>query len=404
MTRMRARITCKSKQTDVDSRIGAFEVQVAFRNSKGEILTELLHSKLLSRHWPSRSVMEKKLKAFILTSGIAVHPLYDPNSHSDGIGLDGLGPYPTGFVEWEETPLAETFWVFPTAGCAPLPAFASAPTPLEMLRNPELGSLPTPVVPRKKTGGFINLNCNMANVENVENKSLAVQWVFDARSVPGIIEKPPVVYQAVPPPSAPTLKRRPLSASATKSSSASNLANVCAKQLSPRASEKTCSTASDETEEVEPKEDDDSVDHESSSCSKSTADELKAILCKNISKGRENMTSVPYIGALVISKGIVAAETIACCTLLRRAVISLCVSKHSVSHVTTASSASIDVAAIFDGLDRRKCGTLNIADIDAILTLLQNRKPSALAARLVMLSIGKIYMPASILLNKKLTQ
>ena len=392
---MRARITCKSKQTDIDSRIGAFEVQVAFRNSKGEILTELLHSKLLSRHWPSRSVMEKKLKAFILTSGIAVHPLYDPNSHSDGIGLDGLGPYPTGFVEWEETPLAETFWVFPAAGYTPLPAFASAPTPLEMLRNPELVSQiasPTPLVPRKKTGGFINLNCNMANVENIENKSLAVQWVFDARSVHGIVAKPPVIHQAIPPPSEPTLKRRPLSASATKPASASNLAKVCAKQLSPRSSEKTCSTASDETEEAEPQKYDDSADHESISCIKSTSDELKAVLCKNVSKGRENMPSIPYVGALLISKGIVAAETIACCTLLRRAIISLCISKHSANHVATAASASIDVAAIFDSLDRQKSGALHIADIDAILTLLQNREPSALATRLVMLSIGKMNM------------
>ena len=58
---MKAKITSKCKHTDVDSRIGAFEVQVAFKDSDGVIFTELLHSKLASRHWPNKSAMEKKL-------------------------------------------------------------------------------------------------------------------------------------------------------------------------------------------------------------------------------------------------------------------------------------------------------------------------------------------------------
>lgn len=391
VTRMRARITSKCKQTDADSRIGAFEVQVAFKNAKGDVLTELLHSKLLSRHWPCRSLMEKKLKAFILSSGIAIHPLRDPSTHSDDFGSDGLGPYPMGSVEWEETPLAETFWVFPAFAQAPPIVFASAPTPLEMLRTAESGSdvtVPTPVVRRRKTGGFLNLNCNMANVENVDNKSLNVQWVFDARSVPGIIEKPPVVYQAVPPPSAPAPRRRPLSASATRTAPASNLAQTNTKEPS----EKTCSTATDETEDEQALVEEESESFEACPSNRSTAEQLKIRLCENVPKDRENLPLLPYLGSLVMSRGILAAETIACCALLRRAFVSLTVSMHSASHVTTAASVSIDVAAIFKGLDQRKVGTLNSIDIDDLLTLLQNRKCSALVVKLVMLSIGKILL------------
>lgn len=47
----KANITPTSSTTDVNSRIGAFEIQVGYKNEKGEIYSELLHSKLASRTW-----------------------------------------------------------------------------------------------------------------------------------------------------------------------------------------------------------------------------------------------------------------------------------------------------------------------------------------------------------------
>ena len=49
VTRFKANITPKSKISDVDSRIGAFEIQVAYRSQTGFVHVEVLHSKLTSR-------------------------------------------------------------------------------------------------------------------------------------------------------------------------------------------------------------------------------------------------------------------------------------------------------------------------------------------------------------------
>jgi hypothetical protein len=49
--KFKANITPTSSTTDANSRIGAFEIQVGYKNEKGVIFSELLHSKLASRTW-----------------------------------------------------------------------------------------------------------------------------------------------------------------------------------------------------------------------------------------------------------------------------------------------------------------------------------------------------------------
>ena len=58
-------ITARSRATDDMSRIGALEVQIAFLGTKGPVHTELLHSKLKTRRWPGKSVVEKRMTSFL---------------------------------------------------------------------------------------------------------------------------------------------------------------------------------------------------------------------------------------------------------------------------------------------------------------------------------------------------
>ena len=84
----------------VGSRIGAFEVQIAYRNSKNELQLDLLHSKLVTRRWPSKTVLEKRIRAFVSQCSIPTFSTFD-GSYGDGYGSDGLGSYPIGNAAWE---------------------------------------------------------------------------------------------------------------------------------------------------------------------------------------------------------------------------------------------------------------------------------------------------------------
>lgn len=64
VTRFPADITAKTRETDANSRVGAFEIQVAYRGADNSIHTEVLHSKLSTRRWPSKQVVEKRFRSF----------------------------------------------------------------------------------------------------------------------------------------------------------------------------------------------------------------------------------------------------------------------------------------------------------------------------------------------------
>jgi hypothetical protein len=396
VTRIRARITSKSKTTDVDSRIGAFEVQAAFRNSGGEICTELLHSKLLTRHWPSKSGMEKKLKDFILKSGIATHPLYVENSSSDGEGSDGLSPYPLGHVEWEETPLSSTTWMYPVAEEATA-AVVVTPNPLDLLKMIDTAPQVVSSVQVKGNSNNVDLNYNMGNCDDPESKSLNIQWVFDAREIPGIVAKgPQSIFQiqatATPAPVAMPPKGRPLSAGTSKKTSA--LDYLTSKGISQTVSKVSVISAikSESYKETSVKQDllkpeNDDTDSEVDA-NISIPLQLKATVFRNLPKDIKDEPLVPYDPMVLVTKGIVAAETIASCQLLRHAVMKL-YTPHIINGISNTKIQVADYSSVFEGLDQRKAGTLNIFDIDYTLTLMQNRRCSDEAIRLVMLSLGK---------------
>jgi len=65
-----AKVTKKSKQSDTNSRVGAFEIQIAYKDSADSLQFDLLHSKLKSTRWPSKSVIEKRLQAFLVKSNV----------------------------------------------------------------------------------------------------------------------------------------------------------------------------------------------------------------------------------------------------------------------------------------------------------------------------------------------
>jgi hypothetical protein len=368
---MRARITTKCKHTDADSRIGALEVQVAFKDSKGVVLSDILHSKLQSRHWPSKASMEKKLKAFLIQSRISVHPPVDPDPCAPGIGTDGIGCYPVGFVSWEETPLADAMWMFPA----------------------------------NRSVGTVELNCRFEKVENPESKSLNIQWVFDARQVPGTVQAPPVVHEPLPPvPSAPNnaRPRRPQSAAAARPVSSHKAAETLAKlnAKSPYSSdpeEKLVASSPRGPQDLG------KLGSNDGSQAEAILNLLKTMASKNAPNGGENEQLLPYDIGVLVKRGVIVAETISCCVLLRQSVVGVCVAQMegSGSHARSSSSSSSGsgssdsiegcMASIFQSLDQRGVGVLCMNDIDSLLTHLQNRRCSDQALRLVMLSMGKGY-------------
>lgn len=361
---MRARITTKCKHTDADSRIGALEVQVAFKDSKGVVLSEILHSKLQSRHWPSKASIEKKLKAFLVQSRIPVHPPQDPDPCAPGLGTDGIGSYPVGFVQWEETPVADTLWMFPAT----------------------------------RSVGTVELNCKFEKVESPESKSLNIQWVFDARSVPGTAQAPPVVHEPLPPvPSAPNnaRPRRPQSAATAKPISshkaAETLARLNAKSPYSSGTEESKLAASSPRGPL----DLGKLGSNDGSQAETVLNLLKTMASKNAPNGGENEQLLPYDIGVLVKRGVIVAETISCCVLLRQSVVGVCVAQMEGSHARSSSGCgALDsmegcMASVFQTLDQRGIGALCIKDIDSLLTHLQNRRCSDQALRLVMLSIGE---------------
>ena len=66
-----------------NTRIGAFEIQVAYKDSAGFISYDLLHSKLMSTRWPSKTVVEKRLKAFLTKQKMQYMPTTQTNGANE---------------------------------------------------------------------------------------------------------------------------------------------------------------------------------------------------------------------------------------------------------------------------------------------------------------------------------
>jgi hypothetical protein len=114
VARFEADITCKSRMTDENSRIGAFEVQIACKNERGELSMGLLHSKLFSGRWPSKSVLEKRFHTFMAKFPSLPTYAYSADGVTDysmEISADGQN-YPIGRCTFTDTALADPFWSF----------------------------------------------------------------------------------------------------------------------------------------------------------------------------------------------------------------------------------------------------------------------------------------------------
>lgn len=73
-----------------------------------------MHSKLSTTRWPSKNVVEKRLRAFLSKHNV---PTYykrpDAGGYTDTAEA-GLGSYPVGMGGFDETPLADPKWTFPS--------------------------------------------------------------------------------------------------------------------------------------------------------------------------------------------------------------------------------------------------------------------------------------------------
>jgi len=180
VTRFHANITSKSRDTDKDSRIGAFEVQVACKNSKGEVVVEMLHSKLSTRRWPSKGVMEKRLRSFFDKHSLPTYYFRNATDTDDApdysnFANDGLGTYPIGIGAWSSTPLGEANWYFP-ADDAVIPEEPPAP---KKTGGTSSKKAPAPASPAKSASATAT-SSSTGGAGEPEGVS-GVQWVYDAR-------------------------------------------------------------------------------------------------------------------------------------------------------------------------------------------------------------------------------
>jgi hypothetical protein len=183
---------------DADSRIGALEVQIAYRNKHGQVLFDLLHSKLATTRWPSKSVIERRLQAFVSKAKIPTFSLpedgdceyagYASCGAAGGSGSgsgseEGLIDYPVGVGPWAATALASRGWFLPiVAKKLRLVAEASS----QKNKQPSTSSKPQTPRDTKQVSGKDSKNAQSPaepeNEDDVDNRAtLVVQWVYDSR-------------------------------------------------------------------------------------------------------------------------------------------------------------------------------------------------------------------------------
>jgi hypothetical protein len=161
VSRVKANVTPASATTDENSRIGAFEIQVAYKQPNGKVVPATLHSKLSSRRWPSKSVLEKRFRSFVAQAKVSTSHGDDEDRNSAvRMADDSAAPYPVGTCSWALSPVADPSWSFTAVEPAATPAAT--------------GAADTKGVQAAAVG-------NTAGISNV-------QWAFDMREM---AEAPP---------------------------------------------------------------------------------------------------------------------------------------------------------------------------------------------------------------------
>ena len=352
VTRMRARITSKCKHTDADSRIGACEVQIAYKDVNGVVQTEILHSKIQSRRWPSKVIMEKKFRSFIMQNKVAVHP---PRLNPHGVQTGVAQSYLIDFIKWEEITLADPDWTF-SQGRDPL---------------------------------AVDLNCNFDKALSQDQRTLNIEWVYDARLFSHKIEAAVPTHQSSPPfPGASEVLKpcRPQTASTLRPCPLNRASMALAKlnAKSPLTSPRTHMPVADS---MSPRSDPHLVNRKPSHV-RSYADVMQQL--KGIVSQRSDLEhTIPYDIDVLVKRGIIVAETVSSCALLRQSMITASFDSSTNGSAVTPDSVRANFVSLFESLDNRGQGFLNITDIDAILTVIQRRRSSDQALRLVILSLGE---------------
>jgi hypothetical protein len=115
-----ADIKIKHDHNEIGSRVGAFEIQIAYKRAtrnggSGENEIELLYSKLNTRRWPSKSVLEKRLASFmskIDDKSVRKKVDFFKSSTEFTNITDGNHSYPKGHCSWTDVPISDSYWSF----------------------------------------------------------------------------------------------------------------------------------------------------------------------------------------------------------------------------------------------------------------------------------------------------
>ena len=107
-----------------DSRLGALEVQVAFRlpcmgntDSSTSFFSVLLFSKIQTRMWPNKKTLGKKLLSFLQQVGLKSYKSLDSGKRIGFLGEEAIpcydSSYPVGIVDWTDIALSVDRWTCP---------------------------------------------------------------------------------------------------------------------------------------------------------------------------------------------------------------------------------------------------------------------------------------------------
>jgi hypothetical protein len=165
-----------------NSRVGAFEVQVAYKDRDGFVRMDLLHSKLVTRRWPSKQVIEKRLRAFVAKHRIDTYANIDDSvdysDHATDLASAGGGEdtYPVGAGPWGSTPvgLMGLDWEFPCA--------APVANQSHHASSPKKAPMP-PVAPVGRARPTLGLKkaSTQPSLEAVGDPLDGVVWAYDSR-------------------------------------------------------------------------------------------------------------------------------------------------------------------------------------------------------------------------------
>lgn len=129
--RFDAKVSAKSRSKDTNSRVGAFEIQIAYCDEAGQVQAAMLHSKLTCARWPSSSVLEKRLHAFLAKLNLTYRNTKQQcdlaggkkekeKEKEDGEEDNGVDSEMCSVPSWSDLYIATADWVYAPEGIQPI--------------------------------------------------------------------------------------------------------------------------------------------------------------------------------------------------------------------------------------------------------------------------------------------